>query len=224
MILTLLPLLAGTAHAQVGHDPVRSPFRDITTQQTVGAFVTSFRGNRTDAGVGWREGTGLGVQFATRLSPAMDLTGTFVRIASSRGVANVTDSTQPREGAPLDATLLGFDIALALNLTGPKTWRGLAPYVSIGAGFLFPTNTVQDRSGYKAGSNFYLVPAIGTRWYATRRVVLRLEARDVYFRYEWPRAFFVPSDGRPPLIGAGGNQQWTHNASFSLGVGYAFTF
>lgn len=216
--------IAQGARAQVGHDPARSPFRDITTQQGLGGFVAAFRGNRARPGVGWREGMGLGIRFHTRLSPALDFTGTLSRISTSRAVLNVTDSTQPRDGGTLDAALLGLDVALTLNLTGPKTWRRLAPYLSLGAGILAPTSTVQDRSGYKAGSNFALVPALGVRWFASRRLVVGAEARDFYFRYEWPRSYFVPTDGRPAVLTGSRNQQWTHNLAWSLGIQYNFTF
>ncbi len=229
-ILVAALLVPAAARGQVGHDPGRSPFRDITTRQGMTVLAGRFAGNRAEAGVGARSGPMVGVRFETRLSGPLDFTATVVRIGSSRLVVNPTvdPDSAARVSGPIDMALLGFDVAFTLNITGAKTWRGLAPYVSVGAGVLAPTETVQDPGGYKAGSNYVLVPAVGLRWYASRRLALRFEARDHYLRYEWPRAYFFPTDANnnplPPVLSNTGNEQWTHNTALSIGLQYAFTF
>jgi hypothetical protein len=223
-------LVPSVLSAQVGHDPARSPFRDITTHQGLSIGIGRFAGNRTVAGVGARPGLMVGVRFDTRLSGPADLAASIWRIGSSRRVVDPTRDTTSRYGEPQDVTLLAADLGIMLNLTGAKTWRGLAPYVGIAAGVVSPTRGVTDASGYQLGGNFSLVPTLGTRVFVGRRFALRLEARDYYHRYEWPLDFyrtFTDANGNdlPPVLAADTpDRQWAHNFALSLGFTYVFTF
>jgi hypothetical protein len=224
-------LIAAPASAQVGHDPARSPFRDITTRQGLSLIVGRYFGNETVAGVGSRAGLMTGVRFTTQLSGPADLSVSVTRIGSSRFVVDATrDTTAPgRVSGPIDMTLVAMDVALTLNLTGRKSWRRLAPYVGLGLGIAQPTETTEDPGGYRAGSNFTFVPTLGTRVFVSRRVALRAELRDMYLRYEWPQRYFTPfdSDGNslPPVLPlTNPTKQWAHNFSLSAGLVYTFTF
>lgn len=223
MLLTATPL-----PAQVGHEPTRSPFHDLTTTQGFSLSFGRFAGNRTDAGVGAKPGLLLGVRFDTRLSGPADLWASVARIASSRAVVDPTDTVLKVTG-PIDMPLIAADLGLTLNLTGAKTWQGIAPFVGIGLGVLAPTKTVTDPGGYRASSNFSLVPTIGTRAFLGRSLALRLDARDYYFRYEWPLSYYggVNANGNtlPSVLDASApTKQWTHNFALSVGLTYTFTF
>ncbi len=226
-------------HAQVGHEPSRSPFRDIVTRQHLTLFGGRFAGHRTVPGVGARPGAFFGIRIETRLSGPLDLSVSVASVGSTRRVVNPllppdslqTDSTAPRrESGPVDYTLVAADAALSLNLTGAKTWHGLAPYLAFGLGIVTPTGAVTDPGGYHAGTNFTLVPTVGVRYYLGRRVALRVDARDYYFRYEWPLSYFSPIDPQgnavpgPVLPIEAREVQWTHNFNLAVGLTYAFTF
>src|SRR3990172_5469270 len=200
--LTLIPacllLAPQDAHAQIGHAPARSPFRDITTHQALSFFVGRFGGNATPARVGARSGLVAGVRFETRLSCPMDLWASLGRVASSRFVVDPSlDTTSAqRITGPIDMPLYAGDLALVMNLAGRKSWHRLAPFLGVGLGFVTPENTVTDTSGFKAGTNFTLVPTVGARVFVARRIAVRLEVRDYYMRYEWPLDFFGKNDAQ----------------------------
>jgi hypothetical protein len=231
VVLALLAVGVGAtgARAQVGHDPARSPFRDVVTRQHLTLLGGRFGGSRTDPGVGARPGMLAALRFESRLSGPLDLSVSFARINSTRWVVDPL-VPPPRTTGPVDYTLLASDVSFNLNLTGAKSWRGLAPYVSFGIGLVSPTTTRTDNGGYKAGSNFALIPGLGARFYLARHWALRAEVRDYYFRYEWPLAYFTPTDAsgnpvpNPVLPLTASDKQWTHNAALSLGLTYAFTF
>ncbi|MDP3775627.1 MAG: hypothetical protein Q8Q85_15305 [Gemmatimonadales bacterium] len=216
--------IAAPVRAQVGHDPASSPFHDLTTTQGLTVSFGRFAGARTAAGVGARPGTYVGLRFDTRLSGPADFWASVARVASSRRVVN--PDTVVTVTGPVDMPLIAADLGLALNLTGAKTWHRLAPYVGLGIGVLSPTKTVTDPGGYQAATNFSFVPTIGTRVFVGRALAIRIDARDYYFRYEWPLSYYGSVDGVfPPVFDPSTPaRQWTHNFALSVGLTYTFTF
>ena len=216
--------------AQVGHPPGTSPFHDLTMRQTVSFSVGRFGGNTAVAGVGWRPGLLYAGRFDTRLSGPLDFTAALGVAASSRFRIDTEADSATRVSGPVDRTLLLADIGLFLNLTGAKSWHGLAPYVGFGAGWMTPTKTEKDPGGYNAGPNFSFVPSLGTRVFFGRTVAARLEVRDYIWRYEWPFLYYQPVDRNgspiePPVLGSDvSTKQWAHNLTLTVGVVYAFNF
>ncbi len=221
---------AGPLAAQVGHAPGSSPFRDITMRQTLSFVVGRFGGDTAVAGVGWRAGPLYAGRLDTRLTGPLDFTASIGFAASSRKKIDTEDAPATRDTARVHRTLLLADIGLTLNLTGAKTWHGIAPYVGFGAGYMAPLKTEKDPGGYNAGSNFTLIPALGTRVFLGRRLAARVEVRDYFWRYEWPLRYFAPLDRNgnditPPILAAGAkDRQWTHNIALTIGIVYAFNF
>jgi len=230
LALASLAAAAAPARAQVGHEPGRSPFRDVTTRQSLSLGVGRFGGNPAAAGVGWRAGTAYAGRFETRLSGALGLSASAALMASSRYRINPEKDSATRVSGPFDHALLMADLSLALSLTGAKTWRGLAPYVALGAGWMTPLRTEADTGGYKAGSNFTLVPTLGARLFLGRSWAVRVELRDYLFRYEWPMAYYRPADANgneilPHVLPDDAKDKpWVHNAALTIGVSYGFNF
>jgi len=230
-VVALLAALAtaGPLAAQVGTPPDRSPFHDLTARQTLTFSGGRFGGNAAVAGVGWRSGSLGAVRLDTRLAGPVDFYVSFGLAGSSRFRINTEQDTLTRMTGPFKKTLFLTDIGIVLNVTGAKTWHGIAPYVGFGAGWILPSATETDTGGYNAGSNFTMVPSIGTRIFFTRSLAARLEVRDYFFRYEWPLRFFAPIDQNniplPPVLSSGlKDRQWTHNIALTVGFVYGFNF
>jgi hypothetical protein len=227
--VVLLCYLGGAvpAVAQVGHDPAISPFRDVTTRQAFTAFGGWFSGNGAVAGVGAQPGVIAGLRFQTRLSGPLDLWATFAGINSTRYVVNPDSPLTSRTTGPVNYGLVAADMALGFNLTGLKTWHGLAPFVSLGAGVTVPTDGTTDPGGYEARQNFTFVPGIGTRLVVSRSLSLHAELRDYLIRYEWPLAYFEPTNTAvPPVLDRDerGANDWTSNLALSFGLSWRFSF
>ncbi len=220
---------AGLA-AQVGHDPSRSPFRDVVTRQSLTLFGGWFSGNTASAGVGAQSARIIGGRFQTRLSGPIELTATLASIASERLVINPSQPVATRVSGPVDLGLVAADLGLALVLTGAKSWHRMAPYIGVGVGVIVPTEGTTDPGGYKVASNFTIAPTVGLRVIASRRYSLQVEARDNTIRYEWPRDYFVPVDASnnplPPVLDPlkFKDRQVTHNLTLSVGLSYHFNF
>jgi hypothetical protein len=221
---------------EVGNPPERSPYRDIINHQSFTLFGGRFAGNAGAAGVGALPGAAFGGRLAIRLSGPVEFWATVGEAASSRHViiadTSVTHTDSAKRGSDLRLPLVLADLALVLNVTGDKTWHRLAPYVGLGLGFVAPTHTVTDPGGYQVGFNFALVPTVGTRWFLSDALALRLEVRDYYFRQQFPLAYFDTQDlhyaGPPPrssVLPLGTtDRRWVNNLTLWVGVAYGFTF
>ena len=216
--------------AQVGYEPGSSPFHDLTTHQAITFSLGYFGGNEAAAGVGWRRAAMYTARFDTRLGGPFDLYVSIGFAGSSRFRINTTLDSATRKTGPWKKTLILADLGLVMNLTGPKSWHGLAPYVGIGAGEMFPTASETDVGGYNAGSNFTMVPMVGTRIFLGKSLSVRVEMRDYFFRYEWPLRFFAPLDQNSNVItpailpATASDKQWRHNFALTAGLSYGFNF
>ncbi len=218
------------AAQDVGVAPERSPFRDIVNPQSFMVFAGHFAGNSGRAGVGALPATALGARLDIRLSGPVDFWATLGQVSSQRRVLNAGSSTDSvRFVGDAKLTMVAADLALALNVTGAKTWHRLAPYAAIGLGVMAPTRSVTDSGGFRVGINFTIVPTIGTRLFLSRDIAVHVELRDYYFRYQYPLAFFnVPYAGPPArssVLPLGTTStEWTNNLTLWAGIAYGFTF
>jgi opacity protein-like surface antigen len=230
LLAALLAAAAAPLTAQVGFDPGRSPFHDLTTRQAFTLSAGYFGGNQANAGVGWRSGTLFGGRLDTRLGGPFDLYVSVGFAGSGRFRINTSLDTATRKTGPFPRTLVLADLGIILNVTGAKTWHRLAPYVGFGVGEVLPTKSETDVGGYNAGTNFSMIPILGTRAFVTRSLSLRVEVRDYFFRYEWPLRYFDPLDNNgnpisPPVLSLDlKDKQWTHNFTLTVGIAYGFNF
>ncbi len=233
VLAALLAALPGALAAQqeVGNEPDHSPYRDILTHQSFTLFAGRFAGNTAAAAVGARPGFMLGARLQVRISAAVDIWATMGEVWTSRLQINAGGSAvdTAKVMGDLKVRLVSADLALALNLTGAKTWHGFAPYVGLGAGITTPTTKTVDPGGYELGSDFTLVPTVGTRLFLTRSLSLRFEFRDYYYRYSYPLAYYVQpfaghADKSPVLPFSVSDRQWYNNFTLWAGVTYGFDF
>lgn len=221
---SVCPVLA----QQVGTAPERSPFQDILTHEGFTLFAGRFAGNATAAGTGARPGLMLGARLNVHISSALDISGTFGEAFTSRLRIDAGGDTARNIGN-VKVRLLAADLGFQLNLTGDKTWHHLAPYVYLGAGITTPSAKLVDPGGFELGTQFDVVPALGTRLFISRGLELRLEARDYYYRYSFPLSFItLPYAGHADYSTINsvlvGDRVWYNNFTLWVGVTYGFNF
>lgn len=226
--LLCVPPLGAVAAQDVGHEPEQSPYKDILTHQGFTIFAGRFAGNAGAASVGARPGFMLGTRLQIRFSGAIEMWVTMGEAWTSRMRIDAGGDTAKILGN-LNVRLVAADLALALNLTGDKTWHGFAPYVALGAGITTPSAKVRDPGGYELGTDFTLVPTLGTRFFVSRSFALRFEVRDYYYRYTYPLAYYARpfnghADNSPVLPFSVSDRQWYNNLTLWAGVTYGFNF
>jgi hypothetical protein len=215
--------------AQVGHDPARSPYRDILLHSGPVLFVGHLGGDRGAAGAGTSNALTLGVRYEIPAGRALHFQFTGAYLHGDRFILNPrADSSSPaRRTGPFKSDLGLFELGMQLRLTGNKTWHGLAPYVGTGLGLMFDVNSPGDttKSGYQFGSKLTIAFATGVRWYPIRRLMINGDVRAHFWRLKYPLSFHDSTqapDGSRVIPISQPLSDWTLHPWISVGIGWIF--
>jgi len=213
--------------AQVGHDPAHSPFRDIQRGAGPVFFVGHLSGDRGRADAGPGNGLGAGIRYELGLGRATLSQFTVAYLKADRFIRNpaVDDTSARSRTGPFDTDILLTEVALQLRLTGGKTWHGFSPYLGTGLGMAFDLHSPGDTTGsrYEFGTKFTVSAASGVRWYATRKVIVHLDARALFWKLKYPVSFrSTAPDGSRVIQLTDPLSEWTGHPWLSLGIGWIF--
>lgn len=210
--LLLLFALATPAAAQVGHDPQRSPYRDINLYSALAPQVSLVGGSGGFLGVVPNSGMLYGLRAEILDNRPITLGVEFAYGNLERLIIQL-DSTV---SGPVSHGFGMFGANILLNLTGGKTWRRLAPYAGGGTGVTFASNPPADTSGYKYGVKFYFAPTVGLRAFVTPDVYLRLEARSLFTSIGYPDSY------RARILAGGPGKEWVTTGIYTVSLGFPF--
>lgn len=212
----------GAASAQVGHDPERSPFRDIRKGSAVALGLGYFGGGTGDLGVGSTNGPTATGRFELSLGgPVLVAFGaSFARL--ERFVRDPNTDPPPRTG-PFDSDIVMVDLGLQMRLTGQKSYHGFAPYVGAAVGMAFEVSGPADPGQYTFGTKFTFAPGAGIRVYTGRHLSLLADVRMLFWRLGYPPSYQNPPSGGAPLLPSGvKNTDWTTHPWATVGVVWTF--
>lgn len=208
--------------AQVGYDPERSPYRDLEYSQELTALFGYTRARTDPAAVAPQSAPMLGVRyewaFSGPLALSSDVTGTFAQ-------REVLDPARPRARRSLgsrSSPVLAADVALALNLTGRRSWHRLVPQLRGGVG-LVASGAADDSSGFAFGTPFAFTLGGGVKLVSRGRWQLRTDVTDRIFRLRYPDAYYrLASDNTAVLSESTARSFYTHHTALTVGVSYLF--
>ncbi len=222
-VLFALFVSPAKAGAQVGHDPAQSPYRSLRYGQFVGVMGGYFNGSGGSIGAAPHHGPTLALRYDFLGAGTMTL-----GIAATVGRLNrfVIDPTKPIETARTQTKVsLGMiEAILQFNVTGGKTWHGIAPFVSAGLGLLRTNSMGEDNTGFKFRTRFVITPAIGTRLFLSERFFLKLEARSPFWSVTYPATYreTPASDPTKPPVLTTSLKEWVTSGWYTVGMSYAF--
>ncbi len=225
-LLLLVALSPGSAVAQVGHPPGRSPYREIPKGHTVTGFGALFGGTGGRFGIAPHDGTLFGIRYDIRTGSTIQFGLGLARGTMERLIVDPFVVLDDRVSGPVDQTVSFAEVDLQFNVTGGKTWHRLAPFVGVGAGITFPSGTAADTSGFELGHKIYFAPHAGFRFFLTDRLHLRTDARVLFWKLSYPASFTrVPPDEpeAPPVITDGNTSEWTTSSWLQAGLGFSFS-
>ncbi len=226
----LLPILGGllVCASSTRAQTIPSPYRYVDERQSISVFGGYLA---TDAGrldLGPESSPLFGARYSIRLGGPFDAEARATFIPTTRTVWDTTAvAGELLEVGEADLSLALLEGSLRFNLTGPRTYRGFMPYFLAGGGVAL---TVSDdealeneaeigaRVRFDFGTRFAGHVGAGIEWFVTRRLALRAEARDVFWRLPTPPglADFLDEVQSVP------DSEWVQNFEFSLGAAFHF--
>ena len=217
--------------AQVGHAPGASPYEDIVDAHSITPVGGYFAGGGGKFGIGAHNGYIYGLRYDLRAGKTVQFGFSAARGALDRFIVDPFVALARRRSGPFDQTTTFLDATVQFNVTGAKTWHGLAPFTGVTLGVAFGEDLAADTSGYDFGTKFYVGPQLGTRFFVTRNLHLHAEVRGVFWKVNYPTSF----GGEPPeepgtpdapnaVIPDGKLDEWTINPWFQVGLGYMVRF
>jgi hypothetical protein len=204
---------------------IDSPYRFVDTKQSAGLFGGYVFTNKGSIDLGPESGPVFGGRYGIRLSGPFTIEADIGYFPSTRAVrdtvpSEVTFSTI----GEADMALLLARGALRFNLTGPRTWHGMQPFVVFGGGAAIDLSgepAVEDDlpqdARFDFGTSFAGELGAGVELFFTRRLALRLDGRNVLWQLEAPIAFLL---GDRALTVA--DQEWAQNFFVSAGLSIQF--
>ena len=203
---------------------ISSPYRYVEPTQSAAAFAGYLATDRGEVGFGPHSAPMLGGTYTIRLSGPLAGEVSVAGAPTQRTVVQrLSLGGQPsaiREIGDTDALLLLADAGLRFTLTGPRTWRGFAPYLAASGGLVIDVlgsseleETIEATQRVDFGPAFAVSVGAGADWFLTERLALRLEARDRLWRLTTPEGL---SESRRQ------ESEWTNNLAVTLGAAFYF--
>lgn len=220
--LALLALSGAGSSAAAQQVP--SPYRYVEATQSAGVFGGYLFTDRGELGIGPHSGPLAGalytIRFSGPLSGEVGVAGMPSERTVFQRVAVSSDSSAMQPLGDVSAFVLTAHAGLRFHLTGPRTWRGLAPFVAANGGVVADLRGQTELDEALASSQrvdfgpaFAVGLGAGTDWFLTERLTLRLEVQDRVWRLTAPEG----------LSGTGTREsEWIHNFGVTLGSALYF--
>jgi hypothetical protein len=218
LLLGLIVVLTAPLAGQVGHDPARSPYRDVEHGSFMVASGGYFFGDGGQVGVAPHDGpvAGLGVTFLSN-KPLQFGAGVFWG-PMQRNILDLGLPAGQRVIKSVDHNVVWVDVNLHFNFTGNKSWHRLAPFAGVATGVAFTSNVPDDPTVFEMGTKFTFTPLIGTRIFLARRLHLQVEGRFQFWQIKYGEMYY---QGDEPVITQGRRNEWDVTPWVNVGLGYA---
>ena len=218
-LLCLVPIVA---RAQVGHEPRRSPYRDLEHRQELTFFGGQFGAAKEPANVAPKSGPMFGVAYEFRMSGPAYFTARIAGVLSERNVTDPTKLLAERMLGTQRVNMMLVDAGFALNLTGYKSWHGLVPALGVGAGIGSGFDK-SDVGGFKFGTPFVLSVRPALKFAPRGRWQGRIDGSNYLYRIRYPESYFTKSTADPTVLVPGSSRNlWRRNLGVTVGVTYTY--
>ncbi len=221
VVLAATAVVAPEARGQT----IDSPYRFVETSQSASVFGGYIVTGRGALELGPKSAPLVGARYAIRVSGPFSAEGTVAYFASKRTVFDTVPSdTTLRAVGEADLQALAAIVGLRFDVTGPRTWHRLQPYVALSGGLAFdlaPASpdeaSLTEDSRFDLGTRFVAVVGGGVDAHLLSRLSFRVDARTMLWKLNTPRTFLL---GEPALFRP--TDEWTQNLMVSAGLAFRF--
>jgi len=205
---------------------IESPYRFLTSRQAINVYGGYLATGKGSLELGPQSGPLFGVRYGIAISGPFTLEGDIGYFSRMRAVFDtVPGDTSRQRAGETDFSVMTATASLRFNLTGPRTWHGIQPYVQLGAGIAVEVSgdseIETDLPGdvrLDFGTGFTGILGGGIDWFMADRWGLRLDARNLLWKLGTPRAFLIKGE-QARLLPA---DEWAQN--FALTASLVFRF
>jgi hypothetical protein len=215
-------LIAAPAAAQVGYPPARSPYADLEYKQELTPLFGYSRARVDPAGILPLSSAIAGLRYEVYVAGPVSFSSDLTRTFSNRNVIFPSRPASLRAVGKESAPVYALDLAVALSLTGRKSWHSVVPQLRGGVGIM-ASGAKDDSSGYKFGTPFAFHFGGGLKFVPGGRFQLRADVTERLFKQTYPDSYFVPaSDNTAVLKDPTPRKFYTHHTALTVGVSYLF--
>lgn len=216
-------LIAAPAMAQVGHQPSSSPYLDLEYNQELTLIGGYLRARHDPAGIAPLSRPIIGLRYEWGLTGPLAMSA---EVNGAPGERNVIDPLKPAATRNLGKesnAVLAADIALAMNLTGRRSWHRLVPQVRAGLGVM-SSRAKDDSSGFAFGTPFAFTFGGGVKYVPGGRLQIRADLTDRIFKLGYPDSYYrTATDNTAVLPVSTARSFYTHHTALTVGVSYLFS-
>ncbi len=217
-----LACIATTARAQVGHLPESSPYRDLETSQEFTFFGGHYKAGKDPIGIAPGDGPMYGIRYQIHVGGPAFLVARWSHINTERFAINPTKIGTARQLGKQNVSVNLYDIDLALNLTGEKSFHHIVPVVNFGAG-IATCGCAVESDPYTFGTPFAFSFGGGLRYVPGGRFQLTFDWNDYLYQTKYPTAYYViPTGGTAAVTGGQARSFWKSNRALTLGASLLF--
>ncbi len=223
-VLCRATLLASAAfaiplRAQVGTEPLKSPYRDMEFRQEWTTFAGYFDARADPASVAPQGGAFIGERYAFRMGGPAYFT---MRVAGSMMQRNVVNPQLPlatRRTKTEQVPLVAIDAGFEMQLTGSKTWHSVAPVINGGVGFTGDLKGTTDVGGFQFGYPFTFTFGSGLKYVRHGGRSVRLDWSSYVYRLHYPDSYYLKSTADPAVLQTSVKKDlWRRNNVWTLGI------
>jgi hypothetical protein len=216
-----LAFIATTARAQVGHLPENSPYRDLETRQEFTFFGGRYTTGKDPIGVAPLDGPMYGIRYQVHVGGPAFLMARWSHVNSSRLAIDPTKNGAARQLGKHDESINLYDIDLALNLTGEKSFHHIVPVINFGAGVASCSCSVTN-DPYTFGTPFAFTFGGGLRYVPGSRLQLTVDWNDYLYQIKYPTAYSVIPTGGTAAATNEARSFWKNNKALTFGASLLF--
>lgn len=215
-------LLARPALAQVGHEPERSPYRDLEYTQELTLLSGWMKTRHDPAGIAPNSFPVIGARYEWSLTGPLALSADVVGGATHRNVIDPLKPAATRQAGTQNSRELAADLAVVMNLPGARSWHSMVPQVRAGVGVVH-NGASDDSTGFAFGTPFAFSFGGGVKYVPNGRVQFRVDLTDRIFKLNYADAYYrAASDNTSVLSSSTARSFYTHHTALTVGLSYLF--
>lgn len=226
ILFGVVAVLAATVPAAaqvVGYPPTTSPYNDLTFSQEFTPEFGYMKARTDPAGVAPKSAPMVGLRYEITLVGPLALSSEVTRSFSTRNVVNPALPASTRNLGTESAPVYSADLALAMNLTGHKSWHSIVPQLRAGIGLVHSSAADATPGGFTYGTPFAFTFGGGVKFVPLGHFQVRADVTDRVFKLTYPASYYVPAiDNTAVLPLTTATSFYTHNLGLTLGVSYLF--